>query len=108
MRYEEYKEKAMRTKNNELSKRDLLIESVMGLTGEAGEVADIVKKYLYQGHNLDKEHIKEEVGDVMWYIVELLESVDLELEDCLQYNIDKLNSRYEGGFSKDKSVNRLV
>lgn len=56
MKINEYQELAMTTLNPELSKRDVLINSVMGLCGESGEAIDIVKKWMAQGHELDKEH----------------------------------------------------
>jgi len=56
MKINEYQELAMTTLNPELSKRDVLISSVMGLCGESGEAIDIVKKWMAQGHELDKEH----------------------------------------------------
>lgn len=57
MKINEYQELAMTTLNPELSKRDVLINSVMGLCGESGEAIDIVKKWMAQGHELDKEHL---------------------------------------------------
>lgn len=57
MKINEYQEFAMTTLNPELSKRDVLINSVMGLCGESGEAIDIVKKWMAQGHELDKEHL---------------------------------------------------
>ena len=56
MKINEYQELPMTTLNPELSKRDVLINSVMGLCGESGEAIDIVKKWMAQGHELDKEH----------------------------------------------------
>ena len=56
MNINEYQELAMTTLNPELSKRDVLINCVMGLCGESGEAIDIVKKWMAQGHELDKEH----------------------------------------------------
>lgn len=52
----------MQTLNPELEKKEVLINSVMGLCGESGEAIDIVKKWLAQGHELDKEHLKKELG----------------------------------------------
>lgn len=57
MKINEYQELAMTTLNPELSKRDVLINSVMGLCGESGEAIGIVKKWMAQGHELDKEHL---------------------------------------------------
>ena len=102
----EYQELASRTINPELSKRDMLINSVMGLCGESGEAIDIVKKWFAHGHELDKEHLKKELGDIAWYLAEAATALDVPLEDVLQANIDKLRKRYPEGFDKERSINR--
>ena len=70
MTVNEYQRQAMATLNPALDKKDVLINSVMGLCGEAGEAIDIVKKWLAQGHELDKERLARELGDVAWYLAE--------------------------------------
>ena len=70
MTINEYQELAMRTVNPALDKKDMLINSVMGLCGESGEAIDLVKKHLAQGHELDKEHLAKELGDIAWYLAE--------------------------------------
>ena len=107
MKINEYQELAMTTLNPELSKRDVLINSVMGLCGESGEAIDIVKKWMAQGHELDKEHLAKELGDVAWYLAEAATALDISLEDILQANIDKLKMRYPDGFETKKSLVRL-
>lgn len=106
MNINEYQKLAMTTLNPELSKKDVLINSVMGLCGESGEAIDIVKKWLAHGHELDKEHLKKELGDIAWYLAEAATALDMDLEDILQANIDKLKRRYPEGFSTANSVNR--
>lgn len=106
MTINEYQKLAMTTLNPELSEKDILINGVMGLCGEAGEVIDIVKKWLAQGHELDREKIIKELGDVAWYIAEIAHVMGVPLEDVLQGNIDKLKARYPDGFSKSNSKNR--
>ena len=69
MEINEYQKSAMSTLNPMLDKKDVLINSVMGLCGESGEAIDIVKKWLMQGHELDKEHLINELGDVAWYFI---------------------------------------
>lgn len=64
MNINDYQKEAMRTLNSELNKKDILINSVMGLCGESGEAIDIVKKWLMQGHDLDKNHLIKELGDI--------------------------------------------
>ena len=106
MKINEYQELAMTTLNPELSKRDVLINSVMGLCGEAGEAIDIVKKWMAQGHELDKKHLAKELGDIAWYLAEAATALDIPLEDILQANIDKLKKRYPDGFESKRSLAR--
>ncbi len=106
MTINEYQKLAMTTLNPDLDKKDVLINGVMGLCGESGEVIDIVKKHLAQGHELDKEKIIKELGDVAWYMAEIATVLDVELEDVFVQNIEKLKRRYPEGFSTEKSVNR--
>jgi len=106
MTINEYQKLAMTTLNPELDSKDVLINSVMGLCGESGEAIDIVKKWLAQGHELDKEHLAKELGDIAWYLAEAATALDLTLEEVMQANIDKLKKRYPEGFDKNKSMKR--
>lgn len=106
MTINEYQALAMTTLNPELSKRDVLINGVMGLCGESGEAIDIVKKHLHQGHPLDKEKLAKELGDIAWYLAESAWALDIPLEDILQGNIDKLKKRFPEGFSTERSIQR--
>ena len=107
MNINEYQAMAMTTLNPELSRKEVLINSVMGLCGESGEAIDIVKKWLAQGHELDKEHLAKELGDIAWYLAEAATALDLSLEDILQANLDKLKKRYPEGFETGRSLTRL-
>ena len=102
----EYQTLAMTTLNPALDKKDVLINGVMGLCGEAGEAIDIVKKWLAQGHELDKAHLANELGDVAWYLAEVATALDMPLSDILQANLEKLKKRYPDGFDARKSVHR--
>lgn len=102
----DYQKEAMTTLNPVLDKKDVLINSVMGLCGESGEAIDIVKKWLMQGHELDKEHLIKELGDVAWYLAEAATALDVPLETVLQGNLDKLRQRFPNGFSTEASVHR--
>lgn len=106
MTVNEYQKQAMRTLNPELDKKDVLINGVMGLCGESGEVIDIVKKHLAQGHPLDREKMVKELGDVAWYLAETAYALDVDLETVLQKNLDKLRARYPEGFDAERSRNR--
>lgn len=101
-----YQKGSVRTLNGELNKEQLLSNMVMGISGEAGEVADIIKKHLYQGHQLDIQHLEEEIGDVMFYIVNLATILGLDMNNILEYNADKLMRRYPQGFDANRSINR--
>ena len=106
MTINEYQKLAMTTLNPALSKKDVLINGVMGLCGESGEAIDIAKKWLAQGHELDKEKLAKELGDICWYIAETATALDLSLEDIMAANIEKLRKRYPEGFDADRSRNR--
>lgn len=106
MTINEYQKLAMTTLNPELSQKDVLINGVMGLCGEAGEAIDIVKKHLAQGHPLDREKLIKELGDVAWYLAETAYALEVPLEAVLQRNIEKLRARYPEGFSSERSMDR--
>lgn len=106
MTVKEYQELAMRTVNPDLDKRDMLINSVMGLCGESGEAIDIVKKWFAHGHELDRDHLKKELGDIAWYLAEAATALDIGLDEVLDANIEKLRKRYPEGFATEKSLNR--
>lgn len=107
MKVNKYQKLAMTTLNPKLTKKDVLINSVMGLCGESGEAIDIVKKWMAQGHELDKEHLAKELGDIAWYLAEAATALDMSLEEVFQANIDKLKKRYPEGFETQKSLDRL-
>ena len=106
MTVNEYQQLAIKTLNPELSKKDVLINGVMGLCGESGEAIDIVKKWLAQGHELDKEKLAKELGDIAWYLAETATALDIPLEDIFRGNIEKLARRYPEGFSSERSIDR--
>ncbi len=106
MNVNDYQKEAMKTLNPELNKKDILINSVMGLCGESGEATDIVKKWLMQGHDLDKDHLIKELGDIAWYLAEAATALDIPLDVILQGNLDKLHKRYPDGFNINASINR--
>ena len=106
MTINEYQKLAMRTSNQELSNAMHLVNGALGLCGESGEVADIVKKFWMQGHNLDQGHIAKELGDCLWYVAETATAIGYDLETIMQMNIDKLMKRYPEGFSAERSQHR--
>lgn len=84
----------------------LLLNGAMGLNGEAGEFIDLVKKHLFQGKPLDKEHLAKELGDVAWYLAVAAQGLGYNLETILQMNVDKLMERYPNGFEVQRSEHR--
>ena len=106
MTVNEYQKMAMATLNPALAKKDVLINGVMGLCGEAGEAIDVVKKHLAQGHPLDREHLIQELGDVAWYLAETATALDVDLEEVFSRNIEKLRRRYPQGFAAQRSLER--
>ncbi len=106
MTINDYQKLAMTTLNPRLTEKEVLINGVMGLCGESGEAIDIVKKWLAQGHELDKEKLAKELGDICWYLAETATALGLSLEDIMAANIEKLKTRYPEGFDADRSIHR--
>ena len=88
----------------------LLLTGSIGIASEGGEFAEIVKKCIFQGKPLDNEtifHAKRELGDIMWYWVNSCRALDLDPNDVMAENVEKLKSRYPGGnFNVWHSENR--
>lgn len=83
-----------------------LMQGLMGLNGEAGEAIDIFKKHFFQGHELDREHLAKELGDIAWYLAVSADALGYDLETIFVMNVEKLRARYPEGFEVDRSVNR--
>lgn len=83
-----------------------LVSYGLGVTGEAGEVADLIKKHVGHGHPLDVEKLKLELGDVLWYVAGLATVLGLSLDDVAAANIAKLTKRYPNGFTTTDSLAR--
>lgn len=106
MEINEYEKLAMKTLNKDIKKDDILINSAMGLCGESGEVIDLIKKHLFQGHELNKDELIKELGDVAWYLAEAAYGLEVPLEEICSKNIEKLKKRFPQGFGSNKSINR--
>ena len=107
----EYQRNAMRTASGISTScpENLLLQGVMGMSGESGEALDIVKKIMFQGHELNeatKEHLIRELGDVLWYVATTAEALSVPLETVMQVNIDKLRARYPMAFDAERSIHR--
>jgi NTP pyrophosphatase (non-canonical NTP hydrolase) len=106
MTLNEYQEGAARTGNGVSSTKEGLSLVGLGITGEAGEVADLIKKHLHHGHELDAGKLIKEAGDVLWYISLLATVLGVTMEDIGEANLAKLRKRYPNGFSHEASINR--
>ena len=83
-----------------------LLNGALGLTGEAGEVVDIIKKHIFHGHALYIDELVKELGDVLWYVALISEAIGKSLDTIMEVNIEKLKNRYPEGFSESASINR--
>ena len=101
-----YQTLAMQTDSQYKNQTDRLMNAVMGLCGESGETIDIVKKHLFQGHELNKDDLVEELGDILWYIALCADTIGIPLSDVASANINKLRKRYPDGFNSHDSIHR--
>lgn len=83
-----------------------LVVGALGLAGESGEVADHVKKFISQGHELDRDHVAEELGDITWYVAVTAHAIGWKLDDIFELNKNKLEMRYPNGFDPERSIHR--
>lgn len=115
----EYQELAMRTNckdakerlddklhNNMLVNFAQVINASLGLSGEVGELNDMIKKFAFHGTPMDESHFMKEVGDICWYIAQMCDACGYKLDDILDINIDKLKARYPEGFDTVRANNR--
>lgn len=101
----EYQKLAGRTINQDLDDIEQMMHSLHGMVGEVGEIHSLFQK-VYQGHEIDEEHLMKEVGDLLWFIAEFCTSLEWELEDIMKMNIEKLKARFPEGFTVDGSLHR--
>ena len=93
-----YQQQAMRTLKPYEHKNDMIANIGLGLAGESGEVADILKKHLLKTKEISVEHLKEELGDVLWYLAEACQCFGFTLDEIAELNIQKLKKRHPEGF----------
>lgn len=103
-----YQQGAVRYANPDIWKiPDRLVDGAMGMCGEAGEASEIIKKYTFQNHTLDTEHLASELGDVLWYIAYTADTIGYPLSRIMEINQEKLQARYsDGKFDAERSRNR--
>ena len=112
MDFQDYEKAALRTVNLELMPRDftqeqvILLNAALGLTGEAGEFADAIKKALFHHHGLNKDALVKELGDMLFYIRLAALGLGVSLEHIAEENDRKLRARYPDGFTVERSMHR--
>lgn len=103
----QYAEAAKRTVNPKLTMLDVRNHALHGIAGECGEIHSLYQK-TYQGHELSKERVMDEAGDLCWFLMELCFAEKIDPQEMLEYNIHKLMTRYPDGFSAERSLHREV
>lgn len=83
-----------------------VLNAALGLSGEVGELNDMLKKWIFHEKQLDTEHLKREIGDIYWYLALICDSFELNLDEIMQINIDKLKARYPKGFDTYRANHR--
>ena len=106
MNASDYQRLAMRT-HGTTDPTACLNNAALGLTGEAGEFADHVKKHLFHGHIIDVKLARKELGDVAWYLAQACTALELDLSEVMSENIDKLRTRYPNNFNTADSLARV-
>lgn len=123
MKINEYQELAMRTNDGKCLERlyrkaydnvigthkeniGEIVNACLGLSGEVGEVNDIVKKYIFHGHDIEINDLVKEISDCMWYIALMCQGLGIDMGEVARINIEKLKKRYPNGFSEQASINR--
>ena len=112
MNASEYQQQAARTlierPDFDIADRDImLVWNAIGLAGEAGEVAEHIKKGVFHQHGVDRDKLAKEIGDVLWYAAAICTKIGIDLGDVMQANIDKLKLRYPAGYSSGDSKRRV-
>ena len=83
-----------------------VLNGCLGLSGEVGEFNDMIKKHIFHEKELDMEHLKKECGDILWYVAMICHSMNWNMDEIMQMNIDKLKARYPEGFNVTQANNR--
>ena len=108
MNFNDYQKEALRTESGMDKSLPRVLNGALGLCGEAGEFADLLKKHYFQGHNLDREHLAKELGDILWYVAVAADSIGYDLDVIADMNVKKLRARYPDGFEAKRSLNRAA
>jgi NTP pyrophosphatase (non-canonical NTP hydrolase) len=105
MNMNDYQREALRTAGDPAAP-GWLFEKLLGLPEECGEVLGTIKKAEFHGRATDRDAIRKELGDVLWYVATIAHWYGFDLGDVASTNVEKLRRRYPDGFSVERSVNR--
>lgn len=105
MTLNEYQILAKRTMDINRDSEETKYHALHGMVGEIGEIHSIYQKY-YQGHEIDNDHLKKEIGDLLWFIAEYCTAKGWQMDDVATLNIEKLKARYPEGFDEEHSLHR--
>jgi NTP pyrophosphatase (non-canonical NTP hydrolase) len=98
MTFEEYQALARRTMNISLNEQEARTMIALGLTGEAGECSELIKKHIFHKRPLNLDDLRSELGDVLWYVAMLADACGLSLDEIAAANVEKLRGRYPACF----------
>lgn len=102
----DYQKACLRTATVAMDEKTMHLTWSLALAGEVGELANLTKKTFLHGHPYDPEKVKDELGDILWYVAVYAQSIGADLNEIAQMNLDKLARRYPEGFSTERSLNR--
>src|SRR5215207_10508111 len=103
----DYQSLAARTLGRDRTREQQLANAALGLAGEAGEVADHIKKHLFHDFPLDEAEVVKELGDCLWYVAAMCTTLGISMDHVARTNVEKLRRRYPDGFSTEASRNRV-
>ncbi len=106
MNFTDYQDLAARTLGRDRTHEQQLANAALGLTGEAGETAELIKKHLFHATPLDRDAMVKELGDCLWYIAAFATVLEIPMHEIAEKNIEKLKRRYPEGFDPERSRNR--
>ena len=112
---EEYIQNTLRTETKDFENiRGRILDTALirldhasdGIATEAGELKDILKRKKFYGQPLNRQHLVEELGDLLWYVALAMDTIDTTFDEVMTVNIAKLKKRYPDKFDADKALNR--
>jgi len=104
MNFNEYQEACKRTANPNISWEEANLNWALGIAGESGEYCELIKKKHFHDKVLNRQHVKKELGDILYYVAMAAANLQLDFDEVAQANIDKLTARYPEGFKSGGGI----